>query len=108
MPESIRLICFPRDDAAFRRRAAEVLGSLTRDGRGDGELAMEFEDSMRRDFQRCVVRSRHPLAARWPEGSVWYVYRDGSALAGKGATSEERAAGGGESIAEIDRQPPGS
>lgn len=104
MPESIRLICFPRDQA-FRHRAAEVLGRLSRSGRGDGELAREFEAAMRHEYRDCVVRSRHPLAATWPEGSVWYVYRDGSALAGRGPTEEERAAGEGESIADIDRQP---
>jgi hypothetical protein len=51
------------------------------------------------------VRSRDPLAAFWPDGSLWYVYRDGSALAGKGPTAEEQNAGDGQSIAEINQEP---
>jgi len=105
MPESIRLHCFPSDDRSFLHRAAEVLGGLPRRGRGDGELAEDFEALMRAEFPKCKVRSRDPLAAFWPDGSLWYVYRDGSALAGKGPTTEEQNAGDGQSIAEINQEP---
>jgi hypothetical protein len=105
VPESIRLHCFPTDDRAFRHRAAETLGSLIRRERGDGELAAEFETLMRNEFPACKVRSRDPLAALWPEGSLWYVYRDGNALAGLGPTTEEQGAGDGQSIAEINQEP---
>jgi hypothetical protein len=105
MPYSIRLHCFPKDDRVFLHRAADVLGSLKRDGRSDGELAEEFGAAMRIDFPDCQVRSKEPLAMLWPEGSVWYVYRDGRALSGKGPTPEETAAGPGQDIAEIQREP---
>lgn len=105
MPGSIRLHCFPKDDRSFLQRAAETLGSLARRDRGDGELAKEFEALMRQQFPECKVRSRDPMATLWPDGSLWYVYRDGSALTGKGPTTEERNAGDGQSIAEINQAP---
>ncbi len=102
MPETIHLICFPRGDTGFQALAVATLRGMQRDGRTDGQLAEAVREIIAAVYPACVIRSRDPLAELWPDHSTWYVYRDGSALAGRGPTAQERAAGPGQTINELE------
>ena len=66
------LITNPADDRAFRETAEDALR--------EGQSVNDLQQTLRRDYPRCVVRARD-LSGERPV--VWYVYRDGHWVAGR-------------------------
>lgn len=60
------LMTNPADDARFRAAADAALQ--------DGQPVAEFQQLLRRDYPRAVVRARDLAGER---RLLWYVYRDG-------------------------------
>jgi hypothetical protein len=75
----IACLTFPHDDAAFAAAVDRHLHDI---------LAIEGEPRPQHLLMRLrptqpsvAVVAREPIAELWPRGHVWYVYRDGSAVA---------------------------
>ena len=65
------LVTNPARDAAFRDRAEAAFQ--------EGQSVAEFQQILRRDYPRAVVRARDLAGERQV---VWYVYREGQWVAG--------------------------
>jgi hypothetical protein len=77
MTDSVRAICFPRDDDAFVARVQFLIGAQAPP---DERLRAAIEATLRESYPLAVVSARHALATL--DGHpTWYVYRDGTALA---------------------------
>jgi hypothetical protein len=77
----IACLTFPHDDAVFAAAVDQHLHEI---------LAAEPEPRpqhlllrLRPTQPRVAVVAREPLAELWPRGHIWYVYRDGSAMAAR-------------------------
>jgi hypothetical protein len=77
----IACLTFPHDDADFAaavdRHLHEILAA-ERDPRPQHLLLR-----LRPTQPLVAVVAREPLAELWPRGHIWYVYRDGSAVAAR-------------------------
>jgi hypothetical protein len=73
MLEGLRLVCYPRDDAAFEAVVAALLPSAET----EDALAAAIGDALRRRYPLVRIRSRDPIAEYSTEPATWSVYRDG-------------------------------
>ena len=70
-----RAACFPRDDLAFAERVQVLFDG----GHAEQPFVAAVQALLRETYPLAVISPRHELAAL-DRGSVWYVFRDGSAL----------------------------
>lgn len=71
---------FPRADAEFARRVAETVRSVSGPDAASGPLLRDLAiHALRREYPAIRIVEQDPLAQE-PGVTVWYVYRDGSAV----------------------------
>lgn len=77
MRDELRLICYPRDDAAFEADVRAALARLDAADSDEAELIAATIDALRHRYPEVRIRSRDPIAAFDDAEPTWHVYRDG-------------------------------
>ncbi len=76
----VTLRCFPADDPAFARQVHLAVAGLVASASLEA-VAPRLQGVLRESHPLVVVQAMDPLARLGDEaGSVWYVYRDGTAI----------------------------
>jgi hypothetical protein len=89
MTSPTRLLYFPPDDHELKALTEALLHRYADDAVDPDGLARTVMTELQHRFPKARVRRRDPTTQQDPDQTIWYVYRDGSAIAGLRPTAEE-------------------
>jgi hypothetical protein len=75
---ALRLVTFPRDDAAFANRVQEAFKVLDEPGRLGTDKIVKLVRELLPAYPEVEIRQQDGLASFDADPMTWYVYRDGS------------------------------